>query len=165
MDCRGWAGSCLISGLAGRIIRDQPADLIVLELGVNTHGEGLLKGRTFLSSFHSLLSIVREMHATTPIAIVSPIFCSAAENTALGEGLTLVQMRDLLEQAVNVRKAAGDNQLFYISGLDLLGADDAGDLADGIQPQQRRLRQDRRSLPQCKQRTSACSAGPLAKSR
>jgi hypothetical protein len=25
------AGSCLISGLAGRIIRDQPADLIVLE--------------------------------------------------------------------------------------------------------------------------------------
>ena len=92
----GWAGSCLISGLAGRIIRDQPADLIVLELGANVHGEGLLKGRTFLSSVHSLLSIVREAHATTPIAVVSPIFCPAAENTAQGEGLTLVQMRDLL---------------------------------------------------------------------
>jgi lysophospholipase L1-like esterase len=130
----GWAGSCLISGLAARIIRDQPADLIVLELGINVHGEGLLKARTFLSSVHSLLSIVREAHAATPIAIVSPIYCPAAETIAQGDGLTLVQMRDLLEQAVNMRKAAGDDQLFYISGLDLLGENDAGDLADGLHP-------------------------------
>jgi lysophospholipase L1-like esterase len=130
----GWAGSCLISGLAGRIIRDQPADLIVLELGANVHAEGLLKERTFLSSVHALLSIIRERQATTPIAVISPIYYPAAENTAEGGGLTLVQMRDLLEQAVNVRKAAGDSQLFYISGLELLGEGDAGDLSDGIHP-------------------------------
>jgi lysophospholipase L1-like esterase len=130
----GWAGSCLISGLAGRIVRDQPADLIVLELGANVHAEGLLKERTFLSSVHALLSIVREAHETTPVTIISPIYYPAAENTAEGEGLTLLKMRELLVQAVAVRAAAGDNQLFYISGLDLLAADEEADLADGIHP-------------------------------
>lgn len=130
----GWAGSCLISGLAGRIVRDQPADLIVLELGVNVHGEGLLKERTFLSSVHAMLSIIREVHAAKPIVVISPIYCAAAEMTAQGDGLTLVQMRDLLEQVVTVRKAAGDDNLVYMSGLDLLGAADGGDLADGLHP-------------------------------
>ena len=130
----GWAGSCLISGLAGRVVRDQPADLIVLELGVNVHDGGLLKERTFLSSVHAMLSIIRERHVTTPIAVISPIYSPAAETTAKDCGLTLVQMRDLLEQAVEVRKAAGDNHLSYIPGLDLLAADDAGDLPDGLHP-------------------------------
>ena len=43
----GWAGSCLLSGLAARIIRDQPADGIVLKLGINVWSEGQLKERTF----------------------------------------------------------------------------------------------------------------------
>jgi hypothetical protein len=85
--------------------------LIVLEPGVNIHGEGLLKGRTFLSSVHSLLSIVREAHATTPIAIVSPIFCLAAENTAQGEGLTLVQMRDQPEQVWQPNSCGGKGDI------------------------------------------------------
>jgi lysophospholipase L1-like esterase len=130
----GWAGSCLVSGLAGRIIRDQPADLIVLELGINVHGDGLLKERTFLSSVHSLLSIIRERHAATPLVLVSPIYCAFAENTAQGDGLTLIQMRALLAQVAHVWNRAGDSRVFHVSGLDLLGADDAGDLPDGLHP-------------------------------
>jgi hypothetical protein len=34
----GWAGSCLISGFAGRMLRDMAADAIVLELGANVSG-------------------------------------------------------------------------------------------------------------------------------
>ncbi|MEJ1970516.1 MAG: hypothetical protein WDN03_18095 [Rhizomicrobium sp.] len=49
----GWAGSCLISGLAARIIRDRPLDGIVLKLGIIVHGEGQLKERTFVDSVHA----------------------------------------------------------------------------------------------------------------
>jgi hypothetical protein len=128
----GWAGSCLISGLAGRMVRDQAASLIALELGINVHADGLLKERTFLSSVHSFIAIVREGHPTTPIAIVSPIFCEAAEDTALGNGLSLSRMRSLLAEAVETRRGAGDGRIQLISGLDLLGPADAADLPDGL---------------------------------
>jgi lysophospholipase L1-like esterase len=130
----GWAGSCLISGLASRMVRDQAASLIALELGINVHADGLLKERTFLSSVHSFIAIVREGHPTTPIAIVSPIFCEAAEDTALGNGLSLSRMRSLLAEAVETRRGAGDGRIQLISGLDLLGPADAADLPDGLHP-------------------------------
>ena len=44
----------------------------MLKLGINVHGEGLLKERTFLDSVHSMLSIIREKHALTPIVVISP---------------------------------------------------------------------------------------------
>src|ERR1700730_11821785 len=130
----GWAGSCLISGLASRMVRDQAASLIALELGINVHADGLLKERTFLSSVHSFIAIVREGHPTTPIAIVSPIFCEAAEDTALGDGLSLSRMRSLLAEAVETGRGAGDGRIQLISGLDLLGPADAADLPDGLHP-------------------------------
>lgn len=131
----GWAGSCLISGLAARIVRDQDANLIVLELGVNVHQDGLLKTRSFQSSVHSLLAIVREGHPHTPIVVVSPVYKEDAEEAAQSDGLTLAQMRDLLSQAVNVRRDHGDRHLRYLSGLELLGADDRDHfLRDGTHP-------------------------------
>lgn len=130
----GWAGSCLISGLAARIVRDQEADLIVLELGVNVHQDGLLKARTFHSSVHSLLAIIREGHPHTPIVVVSPIYKEDAEASAQGDGLTLVEMRHLLSEAVTVRRDHGDRHIRYLSGLELLGADDRDHLSDGTHP-------------------------------
>src|SRR4029077_14440059 len=76
----GWAGSCLLSGLAARIIREQKADGIVLKLGINVHGEGQLKERAFLDSAHAMLSIIREKHRTTPIAVLSPIWSPPRED-------------------------------------------------------------------------------------
>lgn len=116
------------------MVRDQAASLIALELGINVHADGLLKERTFLSSVHSFIAIVREGHPTTPIAIVSPIFCEAAEDTALGDGLSLTSMRSLLAEAVETRGGAGDGRIQLISGLDLLGPADAADLPDGLHP-------------------------------
>ena len=100
--------------------------------GHHVHADGLLKERTFLSSVHSFIAIVREGHPTTPIAIVSPIFCEAAEDTALGNGLSLSRMRSLLAEAVETRRGAGDGRIQLISGLDLLGPADAADLPDGL---------------------------------
>jgi hypothetical protein len=130
----GWAGSCLMSGLAARAIRDQPADLIVLKLGINVHGEGMLKERTFLDSAHSMFSIIREKHAATPMMIVSPIYSSSREQTGSAGGPSLSRMRELLEEVVEARVRSGDGHIGYLSGLALFDAPDAPDLPDDLHP-------------------------------
>jgi lysophospholipase L1-like esterase len=130
----GWAGSCLISGLAARAIRDQGADGIVLKLGINVHGGGALKERTFLDSAHAMISIIREKHAATPLMIVSPIFSPPREDEGDAGGLSLKAMRALLEDVVAARRRAGDGHVSYLSGLALFDAPDAPDLPDALHP-------------------------------
>jgi lysophospholipase L1-like esterase len=130
----GWAGSCLLSGQAARIIRDARADAIVLKLGINVHADGQLKERTFLDSAHAMISIIREKHAQTPILIVSPIYSPGREEDASGGGLPLVRMRQLLSDVVAARVAAGDGHIGYLDGLSLFGAADAHLLPDDLHP-------------------------------
>jgi lysophospholipase L1-like esterase len=130
----GWAGSCLLSGLAARAIRDQGADAIVLKLGINVHGGGALKERTFLDSAHAMISIIREKHAATPLMIVSPIFSPPREDEGDGGGLSLKSMRALLEGVVAARRRAGDRHISYLTGLALFDAPDAPDLPDALHP-------------------------------
>jgi lysophospholipase L1-like esterase len=130
----GWAGSCLLSGLAARAIRDQGADGIVLKLGINVHGGGALKERTFLDSAHAMISIIREKRAATPLLIVSPIYSPPREDEGDGGGLSLKQMRALLEGVVQARRRSGDARISYLSGLALFDAPDAGDLPDALHP-------------------------------
>lgn len=130
----GWAGSCILSGLAARIIRDQRADAIVLKLGINVHGQGMLKERTFADSAHSMLSIIREKHKTTPMVVISPIWSPPREGTSDGGGLTLLQMRAILERVVAARVKSGDAHIRYLSGLELFNESDAADLPDQLHP-------------------------------
>jgi hypothetical protein len=130
----GWAGSCLLSGLAARIIRDQRADAIVLKLGINVYTDGMLKERTFLDSAHAMLSIIREKHELTPIVVVSPIFSAAREDAGDNGGPSLKRMRELLTEAVAARVRSGDGAIRYLSGLDLFGEADAPDLPDDLHP-------------------------------
>ena len=128
----GWAGSCLLSGLAARTIRDAKADAIILKLGINVWSEGMLKSRTFLDSAHAMISIIREKHPTTPIVIISPIFSPGREDA--GDGLTLRQMRTLLQEVTAARVKSGDANIRYLSGLDLFGEADAAMLPDDLHP-------------------------------
>jgi len=130
----GWAGSCILSGLAARIIRDQKADAIVLKLGINVHGQGTLKERTFADSAHAMLSIIREKHKKTPIVVISPIFSPPREDKSEGEGLTLKQMRAILERVVAARVKSGDANIRYLSGLELFNESDRADLPDELHP-------------------------------
>jgi lysophospholipase L1-like esterase len=130
----GWAGSCLMSGLAARAIRDQPADMVALKLGINVHGEGMLKERTFLDSAHSMISIIREKHAATPMVVISPIFSASREQAGSAGGPSLARMRELLQDVVGARVRSGDANIRYLSGLELFDADDAPDLPDDLHP-------------------------------
>ncbi len=130
----GWAGSCLLSGLAARAIRDQRADGIVLKLGINVYSEGMLKERTFLDSAHSMISIIREKHPTTPLIIISPIYSASRESEGAAGGPSLGRMRELLEGVVDARVKAGDRAIRYLSGLALFNEADAPDLPDDLHP-------------------------------
>jgi lysophospholipase L1-like esterase len=130
----GWGGSCLLSGLAARIVRDQPADGVVLKLGINVWSEGQLKERTFLDSAHSMISIIRERHVGTPLMIISPIYSPACEDAGSLGGLSLSRMRTLLAEVTEARIKAGDADIGYLSGLELFGAADSGDLPDSVHP-------------------------------
>ena len=130
----GWAGSCLLSGLAARIIRDQPANAIVLKLGINVSDNGLLKERTFADSTHSMLAIIREQHPRVPLALVSPIYSPAREEHSAGGGMTLNQMRAALKNIAQTWQGMGDVNIHYLSGLELFSAKDNADLPDGLHP-------------------------------
>ena len=128
----GWAGSCLLSGLAARIIRDQRADAIVLKLGINVHTDGQLKERNFLDAAHAMISIIREKHPTTPMLVVSPIWSPPRETT--GEGPSLQRMRQLLQAVAAARVQSGDAAIRYLDGLALFGPADAALLPDDLHP-------------------------------
>ena len=130
----GWAGSCLMSALAARIVRDQTAAAIVLKLGANVWEGGRLKERTFLDSAHAMIALIRERHRRTPIAIVSPIFLRAGEDAGDQQGLSTRAMRTLLAQVVVGHREAGDDALHYLDGLALFGPADAEHQPDGVHP-------------------------------
>ena len=150
----GLAGQCHLDQFAARTIRDLPADLISLKLGINVVNADSMRERAFVPAVHGLLDTIRDGHPDTPIVVISPIICPTAEDhpgptlpTTEGRfdvverpdelmmgALSLARIRDLLETVVAQRRGAGDEQLHYLHGHELFGADDVDDLPDGLHP-------------------------------
>ena len=157
----GFGGSSLLDPFIGRVIRDTPADLISLKLGINLVNTDLMRMRAFGPAVHGLLDTIREGHPTTPILVISPIYCGIHEDTpgpgafdldALARGeirfratglpaesaagkLTLTSIRRELARLVADRERA-DPQLGYLDGLALYGPTDAEQrpLPDALHP-------------------------------
>jgi hypothetical protein len=150
----GFAGQCLLDSLVARTIAATPADRISLKLGANIVGHDAMRERTFVAAVHGFLDVIRDTLPLVPILVISPIFCSIAETSPgpmirdetggrlcfrvpprpaeLAAGaLTLVRVRELLAAIVARR---GDANLHYCSGLDLLAAEAAHHLHDGLHP-------------------------------
>lgn len=149
----GLGGQCHVDGFAARAIRDSGAGLISLKLGINVVNGDSMRERSFRPAVDNFLDTIREKKADTPIMVVSPIFCPAAETNpgpTLREGpvfvtrkrspemslgaLSLSRIRQILEEIVARRRAAGDANLHYLDGLELFNESDTGDLPDGLHP-------------------------------
>ncbi|MFI0443846.1 SGNH/GDSL hydrolase family protein [Actinomadura sp. 6N118] len=142
----GYAGQCHLDPLVARMIAELPADHITLKVGINIHNKASLRERTFAPLVHGFLATLRDHRPDIPITVVSPIISPERETTAHtradrpdgvfeAEGdLTLQMIRDLLAEAVALRRARGDRSLAYLDGRELLGKDDAGRLPDGLHP-------------------------------
>lgn len=146
----GYSGNAVLDPFAARTIRDLPADLISIKIGINLVNKDLMRLRAFGPAMHGFLDTIREGHPGTPLLLISPIFCPIHETMpgpsvydldALAEGrllfraggntdevrqgkLMLGVIRDELRKIVEQRRAGGDAQLRYVDGLELYGPND-----------------------------------------
>lgn len=155
----GFGGSALVDPFMARVIRDLPADLISAKVGINVVNLDAMRLRSFVPAIHGFLDTIRDGHPTTPLVLISPIFCGMHESTpgplavdpdSLGTDqvrfiatgtagdtqqgrLTLEVIRDALRDVVERRQ---DAHLHYLDGTALYGPDDADQhpLPDGLHP-------------------------------
>ncbi|WP_329352681.1 GDSL-type esterase/lipase family protein [Streptomyces sp. NBC_01261] len=146
----GFSGSALLDPFTARAMRDTPADLISVKIGINIVNADSMRLRAFTPAVHGFLDTIREGHPTTPLLVVSPILCPVQEDTpgplmpdpdggtlqfratgdpaerALGR-LTLTVIREALAGVVEQR-AAEDPNLHYLDGRSLYGDEDYAEL-------------------------------------
>ncbi|WP_326656366.1 GDSL-type esterase/lipase family protein [Streptomyces sp. NBC_00385] len=149
----GLGGSALLDPFTARTMRDTPADLISVKIGINLVNADLMRLRAFAPAVHGFLDTLREGHPTAPLLVVSPLLCPIHEDTPgpsapdfsnLAEGrlrftamgdpaeraagkLTLNIIRDELSRLVTQR-SADDPNLHYLDGRSLYGEQDFAEL-------------------------------------
>jgi hypothetical protein len=153
-----YSGNALLDQLTARTIRDTPADLISLKLGINVVNGDHMRRRVFRSAVHGFLDTIRDGHPATPILVISPIHCPPVERVPgptyavpdrtplwveshgraeeLAEGkLSLEVIRDELRAIVDLRRE-WDAALGYFDGSELYGAEDNArmPLPDNLHP-------------------------------
>jgi hypothetical protein len=149
----GFGGSALLDPFVARTMRDAPADLVSIKMGINLVNADVMRKRAFTAGMHGFLDTVRDGHPDTPLLVVSPIWCGVHETTpgplmpdlsgmkdgrlrfkATGDPaevpfgrLTLEVIRAELARIVEQR-ARTDPHLHYLDGLTLYGEADAAEL-------------------------------------
>ncbi|WP_333774988.1 GDSL-type esterase/lipase family protein [Streptomyces sp. IBSBF 3136] len=154
----GFGGSALLDPFTARAMRDAPADLISVKIGINIVNADVMRLRAFAPAVHGFLDTIREGHPTTPLLVVSPLLCPVQEDTpgplapnfdgrtlrfkATGDPteraagrLTLNIIRAELARTVEQR-AADDPHLHYLDGRELYGEKDYAEfpLPDEVHP-------------------------------
>jgi len=145
----GFGGNALLDPFMARTIRDRPADLISIKIGINLVNADLMRLRAFGPAVHGFLDTIRDGHPDTPLMVISPIYCPIHETTpgpgafdleALAAGetkflatgkpeevragkLTLTVIREHLQNIVEQR-ASDDANIHYLDGRDLYGEAD-----------------------------------------
>lgn len=157
----GFGGSALLDPLTARTLRDTPADVISVKMGINIVNADAMRLRAFVPAMHGFLDTIREGHPGTPLLVVSPILCPIHEDTpgpgipdpatlgtdtvrfmATGDPaevpygkLTLTVIREAMARLVAARQAEDPN-LHYLDGRELYGEADAAahPLPDALHP-------------------------------
>ncbi|MFI5776024.1 GDSL-type esterase/lipase family protein [Nocardia sp. NPDC051570] len=151
-------GNAVLDPFVARALRDTPADLLSIKIGINLTNTDVMRRRGFVPAMHGFLDTIREGHADTPLLVVSPLLCPMQEHTpgpiapdfsagrlsfrALGDPvdtasgrLTLSIIRDELSRLV-AQRAVADENLHYLDGRELYGESDAAELPlpDALHP-------------------------------
>ncbi|MGH3642115.1 MAG: SGNH/GDSL hydrolase family protein [Mycobacterium sp.] len=157
----GLAGSAMLDPFTARTMRDTPADLVSVKIGINLVNGDVMRLRAFEPAVHGFLDTIRDGHPEVPLLVVGPLYCPIHENNpgpgsfdvdALSRGqirfrasgdaadtthgrLTLSIIRDQLADIVSARMV-DDPHLHYLDGHDLYGRDDVDEhpLPDNLHP-------------------------------
>jgi hypothetical protein len=77
----GFSGSAMADSFVARTVRDQPADLVSVKLGINLTNADAMRMRAFTPAVHGFLDTVRDGHPTTPLLVITPVLCPIHEDT------------------------------------------------------------------------------------
>ena len=154
----GMGGAALLDPFTARTMRDIPAQLISIKVGINIVNADLMRVRGFGPAVHGFLDTIRDGHPTTPIVLVSALYCPIHEETpgplapdfssgtmkfvatgdpaeiAAGKLTLSVTRRELA--AIVEQRSTTDPNVHYVDGLTLYGPADHADLplADNVHP-------------------------------
>ena len=134
LTCLGYGGQCHLDSMVARMIRDLPANYISMCLGINIQGASSLGPRAFRPAIIGAVQIIREKHSDIPIVLMSPIYCPNREENPNAVGFNLQKMREEVEAAANALQSYGDDNVHYVSGLDVFGEDNVDLLPDNLHP-------------------------------
>ncbi|KAA0112876.1 SGNH/GDSL hydrolase family protein [Mycolicibacterium sp. P9-22] len=154
----GLGGAALLDPFTARTMRDIPAQLISIKIGINIVNADLMRLRGFGPAVHGFLDTIRDGHPKTPIVVVSALYCPIHEETpgplapdfssgtmkfvatgdpaeiAAGKLTLSVTRRELA--AIVRQRSTTDPNIHYVDGLTLYGPADHADfpLADNVHP-------------------------------
>lgn len=136
LTCFGFGGNCHAEPMVAMTIRDIPADLITLSMGINIQGGASLSPRTFMAALIGVVEIIREKQPDVPIIMVSPILSPPRETEKNIVGLSLTDMREAHLAVVDALKKHGADPIHYVDGLKVFGQAEleAGFLPDNLHP-------------------------------
>lgn len=134
--------NCYNLGLAGagcgeketaRTVGSIDADMFIVAFGTNLTSWRLSKDQ-FEKLHADFLKIIRLKNKTRPILVISPIFRPGRENRTQEGKLGLVEMRKIEYDNVKKMQKAGDANIHYLDGLDLIGKKESSLLGDKVHP-------------------------------
>jgi len=150
----GFSGSAMLDSFVARSIRDRPADLISVKIGINLVNSDLMRRRAFGPAVHGFLDTIRDGHPSAPLVVIGPLYCPIHETTpgpgsfdvdalasgtvrfvAVGDpadalvpnaGLRRLTLSGIRDHLAEIvaSRQADDPYLFYVDGLDLYGPGD-----------------------------------------
>lgn len=142
----GFSGSAMLDGFVAQVIRDLPAELISVKVGINLVNAGAVRTEELGPLLDNFLDTIRQGHPVTPLVVASALHCAIHEDTPgpaatdFGDGeirylatgtaedvaagkLTLRSAREVIAEVV-ARRRTDDPNLHFVDGLALFGADD-----------------------------------------
>ncbi|MGW7691103.1 hypothetical protein ACWGMA_19875 [Streptomyces asiaticus] len=107
--------------MTARLMRDLPADLLTLCVGVNVQALGSHNRDALVSALIGFVRTVREGHSTTPFAVMSTITGPEREEVPGPSGMTMRECRTHIRRAVTLLRDHGDTRPHYLHGPDVFG--------------------------------------------
>ncbi|MEJ2863953.1 GDSL-type esterase/lipase family protein [Actinomycetospora flava] len=156
----GFSGSMVLDPFVARAMRDLPADLLSVKIGINLVNGDVMRRRAFAPAVHGFLDTLRDGHPTTPLLVIGPVLCPIHEDTpgpgapdftdgtvrfrATGDPADVVDgptgrlsLRAIRAELARVVTERGDDpHLHLLDGLALYGEQDAVEhpLPDNLHP-------------------------------
>ncbi|MFE6774828.1 GDSL-type esterase/lipase family protein [Streptomyces sp. NPDC057702] len=112
---------CYLQPMTARLMRDQPAELLSVCVGINVHTLGTHSGDALTAAVIGFVQTVREGHPDTPFAVMSTILAPDREEMAGPSGLSVRETRDRVRYAVRLLREHGDRQVRYVHGPEVFG--------------------------------------------